>query len=183
MDYQLSCTFEAVVTEKRVPGVAAVALDRSGDIIFKGTFGTTNLDDPSAAPLTSSTPIRIFSCTKLITTVAALQLLEEGKIQLDDPVERYVPWIKQFQVLEGFGDDDVEPVFRAPRTKATILHLMTHTGDFTYDFVDKDTFQWRNWYVKQNPSASLVSGMRSYYEFPFVLTQAPSMPTALAQTG
>lgn len=133
MDARLRPQFEAVAEARKVPGIAAIALDRSGDVLFKGVFGTTNNDDSSAAALTPTTPIIIWSCTKLVTSVAALQLLEQGKLALDDPVEGYVPQIKEIQVLEGFKDDG-SPILRAPKTKATILMLMTHTAGFTYDF-------------------------------------------------
>src|SRR4051812_10210230 len=95
---QLNSIFEAASKAKRVPGVAAIALDQSGSVIFKGTYGSTNPEDPAAPPLTSKTPIMLWSCTKLVTSVAALQLLEQGKLHLDDLVEKYVPSISKIQV-------------------------------------------------------------------------------------
>ena len=116
MDSQLNPVFEAAVKAKKVPGVAAIALDRSGDILFKGVYGTTNLDDSDAAPLSSRTPFMLWSCTKLVTSVAALQLVEQGKLHLEDPVEKYVPEIAKIQVLDGFKPDG-EPILRKTTEK------------------------------------------------------------------
>jgi CubicO group peptidase (beta-lactamase class C family) len=74
MEARLNSEFQAAVDAKKVPGVGAIALDKSGKILYKGTFGTTNIDDSSAPQLTDTTPIIIWSMTKIVTTVAALQV-------------------------------------------------------------------------------------------------------------
>jgi len=166
LDSRLKPTFEAAAKEKKVPGVAAIALDKSGEVLFKGAYGTINLDDPSAPALTSSTPIIMWSCTKIVTTVAALQLVEQGKLGLDDLVEKYVPRIKQIQVLDGFTEDG-QPKYREPKTKPTVLQLMTHTAGFSYDFFDAETGKWRA-AVGQNPSEYVVAGATSNFESPLL---------------
>ena len=164
MDSRLSPIFEAASKAKKVPGVAAIALDKSGDVLFRGAYGSTNLDDPTAPSLTSKTPMMIWSCTKLVTTVAALQLVEQGKLHLDDLVEKHVPSITKIQVLEGFTPEG-EPILRAPKTKATVLMLMTHTAGFTYDFINNNTLTWRK-HVRQGESKPLPMGSLQNYESP-----------------
>src|ERR1700745_1500897 len=136
MEARLNKAFQAAVHAKKVSGVAAIALDKSGNVLFKGSFGKTNIDDPNAPALTDTTPIVMWSCTKLMTSVAVLQLMEQGKLQLDDLVEKYVPEINNTQTLDGF-DKNGEPKYRAPKKKPTILHLLTHTAGFSYDFFDE----------------------------------------------
>lgn len=165
MDSRLNSLFEAAVKEKKVPGVAAIALDQSGDVLFKGTYGSTNLDDPSAAPVTSKTPVMMFSCTKLVTSVAALQLIEQGRLHLEDLVEKYVPDIAKIEVLDGFKPDG-EPILRTAKRKSTVLNLMTHTAGFSYDFFSKETLRWRI-HVGQNPSEYAPVGAMKNYETPF----------------
>src|SRR5690242_18263545 len=99
MDSRLNKSFQAAVDNKKVAGVGGVVLDKGGKILWEGAFGTTNAADPSAASFTVDTPLLIFSCTKLVTTILALQLLEEGKLKLDDPVEKYDSDISKVQVL------------------------------------------------------------------------------------
>ena len=164
MDSRLNSIFETASQAKKVPGFAAIALDKSGHALFKGTYGSTSLDDPAAPPLTSKTPIFLWSCTKLATTSAALQLLQQGKLRLDDLVEKYVPSIAKIQVLEGF-DSDGQPILRPQKTKATVLMLMTHTAGFTYDFSNKDTFRWRN-HVGQNQTEYMTVSSTATYETP-----------------
>jgi methyl acetate hydrolase len=152
---------KAATDAKKIPGVAAIALDRSGKQLFKGAYGVTNLNDASTAePVTSSTPFMIWSCTKIVTSVCALQLVEQGKLQLDDFVEKYVPEIANIKVIDGFNDDG-SPKLREPKTKATILMLMTHTAGFAYDFFDPTTLAYHT-YIKRTP-ANYGSGERAYF--------------------
>lgn len=166
MESRLNSQFKTAVDAKKVPGVGAVALDKSGKVLYKGTFGTTNINNPSAPQLTDTTPIIIWSCTKIFTTVAALQLLEQGKLKLDDLVEKYVPKIKKMQVLEGF-DEQGEPKYRAPKTKATVLMLMTHTAGFAYDFFDEASLRWRIW-SKRQPATYIATGEYADVENPLI---------------
>ncbi|KAK4174480.1 beta-lactamase/transpeptidase-like protein [Triangularia setosa] len=136
--------FSAAVKEKRVPGIAAIALNRDGSVLYKNSWGTVNIDDESSAPVTSSTKMNIASMTKSIVAVAALQLVEQDKLSLDDFVEDYYPEWKNISVLDGFTDDG-EPILRAPKTKATILHLITHTAGQGYWFLDEDIAKWTEW--------------------------------------
>lgn len=140
MDQQrVEKAFKAAADAKKVAGVAGIALDKSGKTLFEGAYGVTNLNDESKAkPMTADTPVMLWSCTKIVTSVCALQLLEQGKLKLDDLVEKFVPEITKIKVLEGFNDDG-SPKLREPRTKPTILMLMTHTAGFSYDFFDQST--------------------------------------------
>lgn len=154
MESRLDSALEEAITSKRLPGIAAIALDKSGDVLYKGVYGKTSISDPKASALTSSTPIPVWSCTKLVTSVAALQLLEQGKLSLSDPVEKYIPIVKDIQVLDGFNDDG-SPVLRAPKTEMTVLHLMTHTAGLSYPSFDQPTVQYQT-HVKQNPAAAMT---------------------------
>lgn len=166
MESRLNSQFQAAVDAKKVPGVGAIALDKSGKVLYKGTFGTTNINDPAAPHLADTTPIIIWSCTKIVTTVAALQLMEQGKLKLDEPVEKYLPKIKKMQVLDGF-DEQGEPKYRAPKTKATILMLMTHTAGFAYDFFDEPSLRWRIW-SKRQPATYIATGEYADVENPLI---------------
>ncbi|EXJ69955.1 beta-lactamase [Cladophialophora psammophila CBS 110553] len=146
MEAKLKSMLEAAVKDKKVPGIGCFIIDSKGNFLLKETFGTTHLQDPNAAPYDADTTMAIFSCTKLITTIAALQLVEQGKLSLSDPVEKYVPRISNIKVLESVktgADGKPEPVLRSPASKPTILQLMTHTAGFTYDFFEHGTLAYR----------------------------------------
>jgi CubicO group peptidase (beta-lactamase class C family) len=81
------------------------------------------------------TTFRIMSMTKMVVTVAALQMAEHAKLDLDAPVQEYVPAFADVQVLDGFdGGDPGSPRLRAPATNATLRQLITHTSGLGYGF-------------------------------------------------
>jgi CubicO group peptidase (beta-lactamase class C family) len=79
--------------------------------------------------------------TKAVTAVAALQLIEQGKLGIDDLVENYILSWKNISVIDGFTDDG-QPILRGPKTKATILNLFTHTSSQPYAFLNDNIRRW-----------------------------------------
>ena len=93
---------------------------------WSGAFG-------SGAALDSI--FRIASMTKALTTTAAMQLVEQGKLGIDEPVAKHLPALAKIQVLEGF-DSDGTPQLRPARKLILLRHLLTHTAGFAYDMWD-----------------------------------------------
>ena len=112
-----------------VPGVVAMAASRDG-VIYQGAFGRRSL--PAGAAMTADTVFWIASMTKAITSTAAMQLVEQGKLALDEPISRILPELAAPQVLEGFDPAD-EPKLRPAQRPITLRHLITHTAGFVYD--------------------------------------------------
>ena len=124
---------DAVVTSTpRVPGVVAMVTDRHRNI-YEGAAGKRRLDQP--ADMTTDSIFAIFSTTKAITGTAVLQLVEEGKLDLDAPARRYAPEIGKLQVIDGFAANG-EPILRAPKRDITTRMLMVHTAGLGYDFIN-----------------------------------------------
>jgi methyl acetate hydrolase len=113
-----------------VPGVVAVGTDRSGNI-YEGAAGKRALGGD--ADITPDSVFAIFSTTKAITGTATLQLVEEGKLDLDAPAKTYAPAIGKLQVLDGF-DAAGAPKLRAPKRDITTRMLLLHTAGLGYDF-------------------------------------------------
>lgn len=122
-----------VTSNPRVPGVVAMITDRERNI-YEGATGVRRLDRDE--PMTTNDAFALFSTTKAITATAALQLVEEGRLDLEAPAREYAPDIGRLQVIEGF-DANGEPRLRAPKREVTTKHLLTHTGGFGYDFFNK----------------------------------------------
>ena len=80
--------------------------------------------------------VAIASMTKLITTVAALQLYEEGK-HIDESVDVYVESLSGLKLLTGFNDDN-EPILIAPKRRPTVRELMSHTSGFVYSMWNRN---------------------------------------------
>ena len=122
------------------PGVVAMVTDRQRNI-YEGAAGKRALGGD--APMTTDSVMAIFSTTKALTGVTLLQLVEEGRVRLSDPVKQYVPEIAEIQVLEGF-DADGQPRLRAPKRDITLDDLMLHTAGFSYEFFSPDDLKFRN---------------------------------------
>jgi methyl acetate hydrolase len=122
------------VNPQAVPGVIAIAAtDR--EIIYEGAFGKRTLGHDAA--MTLDTTVWIASMTKAITGAAAMQLVEQGKLQLDTPASDVVSDLAKTQVLTGFDASD-KPQLRAPKRPITLRHLQTHTAGFSYDMWNAD---------------------------------------------
>ncbi|KAK3066609.1 hypothetical protein LTR53_016981 [Teratosphaeriaceae sp. CCFEE 6253] len=166
MESALNPILEEAVDAGGLPGVAAIALDASGSVLYKSAFGRTSISDTESPKVTTSTPLNIYSCTKLFTTVAALQLLETGKLDLHAPAGKYCPEIDSIQVLDGFNDDG-SPRLHPPKNKITVLHLFTHTAGFSYDFFEPDMLKCRL-ARGDTPAACMGADTREYYLAPLL---------------
>ena len=125
-------------------GVSAIVVDRDG-VLCHVTAGDAARD----------TMFRLASMTKALATTGALQLVEQGRIDLDATVESILPQFGELQVLEGFDGDT--PRLRAPRSKATIRQLATHTAGCGYFFLNEDLFR----YGEQTGLPSPLSGLKA----------------------
>ncbi|MFI4933791.1 MAG: serine hydrolase domain-containing protein [Caulobacterales bacterium] len=117
-----------------LPGVAAAALLPSGERI-EARAGVRGVDNP--APMTADTVFWIASFTKAVTTAAALQLVEASRIDLDEPVERWLPGLAKPKVLAGF-DAAASPRLGEAARPITLRHLLTHTSGLAYEFCNAD---------------------------------------------
>ena len=138
MSEQLDAILQAGVERGAAPGASAIVVDRDG-VRWQGAAGERVLG--SGVEMTRDSVGAIFSMTKAITGAAAMQLVEQGKIDLDAPASDVLPSIGENQVLEGF-DDNGQPITRPPATPVTLRHLLTHTSGFVYDIWNADAARW-----------------------------------------
>jgi len=128
MTTQIDRTLREAIEAGTVPGVVAMAAT-ADSAIYEGAFGVRRLG--AVAPMTHDTVFRIASMTKAITCVAAMQLVEQGKLSLDGPLPAIDPGLAHPQVLTGF-DAAGKPQLRPATRPITLKHLMTHTAGFCY---------------------------------------------------
>ena len=119
---------------KEIPGVVAIAA-RGNETIYQGAFGTRDLSKDDAMTLDSV--FWIASMTKAVTTAGAMQLVEQGKLDLDAAIGKLLPDLASPQVLEGF-DAKGEPKLRPAKGAITLRQLMTHTAGFCYNMWNGD---------------------------------------------
>ena len=111
-----------------VPGVVAAVTTREGTI-YEAAFGERALGQGPA--MTADTVMWVASMTKPVTGVAAMQLVEQGRLSLDEPAGKVIPDLGKVKVLEGWDGD--KPRLREARGVITLRNLLTHTSGFAYD--------------------------------------------------
>jgi CubicO group peptidase (beta-lactamase class C family) len=126
------------IARRKIPCVAAMAatVDK---ILYTGAFGKR--DSASGIDVTPDSIFAIASMTKAITTTAAMQLVEKGKVTLDEPVSKHLPDLAKLDVLEGF-DSGGKPILRPARKPVALKHLLTHTSGFAYDTWDGNMLKY-----------------------------------------
>lgn len=143
-----------------VPNAVAVAADRDG-VIYEGAAGPRVAGTEGDA-VGADTHFRIMSMTKMVATTAALQLVEQGRLDLNAPVQQYCPQFADLQVLDGFDGDT--PRLRAPASRATVKQLITHTAGLGYWFFNDKLVQWER--VTGTPN--VLSGSKVIFGAPLV---------------
>jgi CubicO group peptidase (beta-lactamase class C family) len=143
-----------------VPGVVAMAAIDSG-VVYEGAFGSRDLVVGPA--ITLDTIFRIASMTKAVTSVAAMQLVEQHKLDLDEPIGAVVPELASPQVLEGF-DSAGAPRLRPAKRPITLRHLLTHTAGFGYEFFSSEVMR----YVQETGGPSILAGKLAALNMPLL---------------
>ena len=149
---------QAAVDREDVPGVVAMATDGS-TTLYQGAFGLRQLG--ADAPMTLDSIFWIASLTKAVTAVAAMQLVEQGRIGLRDPLGAILPKLADLQVLQGF-DADGQPVLRPARRQVTLHDLLTHTSGFVYEMWNPLLHR----YVQVTGKPGAASGRNAGLEMP-----------------
>ncbi len=134
----LDTSLRGAVERKDVPGVVALVTDRER-VLYKSAFGVA--DVATGRPLTQDALFRIASMTKPVTSVALMQLIEQGKIGLDDPAEKYLPELVGLKVFESFDATTGAYKLRPASRPATVKHFLTHTSGLAYPFTSTT---WRD---------------------------------------
>ena len=135
---EIDAILQARVDAADVPGVVAMAATEHS-VIYQGAFGARSMG--TAARMSADTVFSIASMTKLLTSVAAMQLVERDKLKLDEPAARIDPTLGSPQVLDGF-DAKGAPQLRAARKPVTLRNLLTHTSGLSYQLWDTNVVRY-----------------------------------------
>jgi methyl acetate hydrolase len=131
-------TLRDSMMRRKIPTVVAM-LATPDKATFTAALG--NRDSTSGIAVKPDSIFFIASMTKAITATAALQLVEQGKIKLHDPVGKYLPQLSKLDVLQGF-DSKGQPILRPATKPVTLHHLLTHTSGFAYDTWDENMLKY-----------------------------------------
>lgn len=124
---QITTALEADVASGKIPG-AYLLIGRNGQVAYQKGFGVQG--PGQVAPMTEETIFRVFSMTKPIVSVTAMTLVEEGKLNVNDPVSKYLPEFANVRVLQSDGST------RPAASPILVRHLMSHTSGLIYGFIE-----------------------------------------------
>jgi len=127
----LSAFLKSATDRGDVPGVVVAVVDKSG-VLYDEAFGKSST--VKNTPMTKDTIFNIASMTKAITSAAIMQLVDEGKLKVDDEVGKFLPKWKDPQVISKFNEADGTYETRPAKRQITIRHLLTHTSGIGYGF-------------------------------------------------
>jgi CubicO group peptidase (beta-lactamase class C family) len=121
-----------------IPGISFVVVSKDGSTLFEHAAGTRGVTSPEE-PITSETIFWIASCTKMVTALCCMQLVEQGKLSLDDSdqLEALVPELKDVRVLKEDGR-----TLEEKKKGITLRMLLTHTAGFGYTFFNEQLRDW-----------------------------------------
>ena len=129
---RIDSTLRAYVDSGRVAGASALVWEKGREVYF-GAFGMA--DREANRPMSRNTIAQIFSMTKPVTGVAMMQLWEQGKFKLDDPLATYLPEFANVRVYTG--GDSATPTLDAPSRPITIADITRHTAGFVANANEK----------------------------------------------
>ena len=154
---ELDSVISSAVAQQDAPFLVAMTGNAQG-VTWSGAAGASSPGKAAAA----STVFRIFSQTKAVGSTAAMIMIERGKLSPDTTVESILPEFGAMKVVDGFGPDG--PKMRAPRVKATLRHLATHTSGLAYEFWNADMPK----YLEMTQHPSILSGLNVSLKYPLM---------------
>lgn len=135
-----------LVDEKKIPNVTFYASNASGSFQYSKAYGYASFE-PDEKPLTEDYYMWAASCTKLLTSICVMQLVEQGRLNLDDQVYEVLPELAGLKIITQ-AEPELE--YKTAHNKITYRHLLTHTSGLGYDFSHPLLTAWR----QRNPRAT-----------------------------
>ncbi len=154
---------QSEVDRQRLPGAVALVA-RRGQVVLHQALGHQN--PAHATPMVLDSIFRIYSMTKPLVSVAVMQLMEQGKLLLSDPVAKYLPEFAHLQVAVQVGE---KTVLRPPKAAPTVQDLLRHTSGLTYEILGTEPIQ------RQYAQAQFGTRKHSNREFARALAEMPLM--------
>ncbi|KAJ5124019.1 Beta-lactamase-like protein [Penicillium bovifimosum] len=159
-------SFEAAIDAGKIHGAVLCATDAKGDFVYNKAIGTRTLLSGEKKPLELDDVLYLASATKLITTIAALQCVEDSLLTLDGDLSSIIPELTTKHVLTGFAEDG-SPQLEPPARPITLKMLLTHSAGTSYHFLDPQVAKWREQFTDTKGADRLPVEERFSYPLSF----------------
>ncbi|KAK2765541.1 hypothetical protein FQN54_008395 [Arachnomyces sp. PD_36] len=143
MANDLEASFQAAIDANKINGIVICARDSQGSFVYDKTLGERTLLSGEKQPHQLDDVLYLASATKLITSIAALQCVEDGLLTLDGDLSSIAPELASKQVITGFSDDGETPLLEPQAQPITLEMLLTHSSGISYDFISPHVGRWR----------------------------------------
>ncbi|GAO17588.1 hypothetical protein UVI_02050720 [Ustilaginoidea virens] len=140
----IETSFQAAIDAGKIHGAVLCATDSRGNFAFNKAIGHRTLLSGEKKPLQLDDVLYLASASKLITTIAALQCVQDGLLTLEGDLSPIAPELASKQVLKGFKDDaDETPILEPADGPITLEMLVTHSAGVAYDFLTPPLAKWK----------------------------------------
>ncbi|GFG12706.1 esterase EstB [Aspergillus udagawae] len=160
--------FTTATENGSILGAVLLGRDTSGKFNYSKAFGRRTFEDGEESLMGADTVLSFASATKIITCIAAMQLVEAGKLNLDDDMSPIIPELAKQEVLVGFDEGTGEPQLRKRTNPLKLRYLLTHSAGLAYDFLNPSLQRWAAWNNRTPQSSSTV-----VQRFAYPLTYEP----------
>ncbi|KAI2605717.1 beta-lactamase/transpeptidase-like protein [Hypoxylon fragiforme] len=143
MEQNIDKIYKEAIASGLLPGVSLIAGDKDGNILYSKSFGKASTKEGDERPFTESTIAFMASMTKLMTSVAVLQCVEDGTLDLDQDVKPLLPDVGKYGLINGFDDASNTATLTENSTPITLRMLLSHTSGYQYDWASPLLRRWR----------------------------------------
>ncbi|KAK8054745.1 hypothetical protein PG994_009812 [Apiospora phragmitis] len=143
MAHNIDKIYQEAVDSGLLPGISVMAGDKNGNIIYSKSIGVASQKAGRDLPFTASNVCALASMSKLMTSVAVLQCVEDGKLDLDSDVKPLLPEIGKYDIITGFDDEKNSAVLEESTATITLWMLLSHTSGHEYDWFGPLLAKWR----------------------------------------
>ncbi|KAJ0420971.1 beta-lactamase/transpeptidase-like protein [Aspergillus carlsbadensis] len=164
MPSTIESAHEAAIAAGKITGGIICATNTTRSFTYKTAIGTRTTLSGTSLPLEPSDICFLASATKFLTSVAALQCVEDGLLSLTGDLSKYAPELADKKVLTGFDEETGEPILEDPVRPITLEMLLTHSSGLTYHFTDPRIARWREKFApdRDNARGLAVEDMFNY---------------------
>ncbi|KFY49597.1 hypothetical protein V496_09898 [Pseudogymnoascus sp. VKM F-4515 (FW-2607)] len=142
MEDDIETSFQAAIDDGKINGAVICATDAEGKFVYEKALGKRTLLSGEKLPQQLDDVLFLASATKLLTTIAALQCVEDGLLTLTGDLSSIAPELAAKQVITGFSDDGETPVLEPTHGPITLEMLLTNSSGIIYDFFNPLVAQW-----------------------------------------
>lgn len=160
----IETVYQEAIDAGKINGAVICATDAEGRFVYDNAFGQRTLLSGEKRPQRLDDVLFLASATKLITTIAALQCVEDGLLSLTGDISSVAPDLASKQVITGFSEDGETPLLDPPVRPITLEMLLTHSSGVSYDFISPHV---RKWSEKFNaPHEGVTRGVEEAFAYP-----------------